>query len=154
MQGVVMVIGVLILLPLALNAVGGLERATQEMSKMTPPRRGYATVAAENPQSEPMRLDKDQWLILDTPELDRVFRVAKFFAVPAGVSEVHAIELLEITTPSEVERILAGETPVTFFDGLSVTEFQGRDEKYGTVTLAPSSSTGGTMFKRGDVLNI
>jgi len=154
MQGVVMVIGVLILLPLAISAVGGLDRATQEMSKMTPPRRGYATVAAENPQSEPMRLDKDQWLILETSELDRVFRVAKFFAVPAGASEVHAIELLEITTPSEVERILAGETPVTFFDGLSVTEFQGRDEKYGTVTLAPSSATGGTTFKRGDVLHI
>ena len=44
MQGVVMVVGVLILLPLALSAVGGLDRATQEMSKMTPPMRGYGGV--------------------------------------------------------------------------------------------------------------
>ena len=39
-----MVFGVLILLPLALSEVGGLERATQEMAQMTPPRHGTITL--------------------------------------------------------------------------------------------------------------
>ena len=38
MQGVVMVVGVLIMLPLALHQVGGLGNATREMAEMTPPR--------------------------------------------------------------------------------------------------------------------
>src|SRR5690606_34134010 len=52
MQGIVMVVGVLIMLPLALQQVGryasegqsGLEYTTQEMAKMTPPRKGTATL--------------------------------------------------------------------------------------------------------------
>ncbi|MFT5095474.1 MAG: sodium/pantothenate symporter, partial [Porticoccaceae bacterium] len=65
MQGVVMVIGVLILLPLALNAVGGLDRATQEMSKMTPPMRGYGVVEIAESATDITYLDKDDWLKME-----------------------------------------------------------------------------------------
>ncbi|MFK7819837.1 MAG: hypothetical protein AB8G99_14040, partial [Planctomycetaceae bacterium] len=41
MQGVVMVAGVLILLPLSISAVGGLEKGTRDLAKMTPPRLVY-----------------------------------------------------------------------------------------------------------------
>ena len=42
MQGIVMVIGVVIMLPLAIFQVGGLSNATREMSEMIPPRYGLA----------------------------------------------------------------------------------------------------------------
>ena len=46
MQGVVMVVEVVIMLPLALYQVGGLEKATEEMAQMLPPERGTATLRA------------------------------------------------------------------------------------------------------------
>ena len=44
MQGFVMVGGVVLMLPLALYAVGGLGQATDDMAKMTPPEHGSARV--------------------------------------------------------------------------------------------------------------
>jgi len=37
MQGIVMIVGIVMLVPMALNAVGGLEKATQEMTKRVDP---------------------------------------------------------------------------------------------------------------------
>ncbi|MHC4879270.1 MAG: sodium:solute symporter family transporter, partial [Planctomycetota bacterium] len=154
MQGVVMVFGVLILLPLAIYAVGGLDSATQEMSKMTPPYRGYGTVSVDDRSAAPPQLDKDDWLKLEAGDGTRVFRVAKPFAVPADADEVHAIELLEITTPGEVDRIVAGSVPADFVDGLSVTAFQQPDEDFGSVTIIPPSGVADSTLRRGDVLKV
>jgi len=154
MQGVVMVFGVLILLPLAIYAVGGLESATQEMSRMTTPRRGYATVAVDDASTAPPQLDKDDWLKLEAASGTRVFRVATPFAVPSDATEIHAVSLLEITTPQEVERILAGSVPADFVDGISVSEFQQPDEDFGSVTIIPPASVEESTFRRGDVLNV
>ncbi|MDA0282942.1 MAG: hypothetical protein O3B86_06265, partial [Planctomycetota bacterium] len=100
MQGIVMVVGVLILLPLALNAVGGLDRATQEMSKMTPPYRGYGVVRIAEPDSETSHLDKDDWLKMGSGDATRVFRVAAAKAIEPNANLAYGIEFLEITTPS------------------------------------------------------
>ncbi|MBI1313738.1 hypothetical protein GC176_20795 [bacterium] len=154
MQGIVMVIGVLILLPLAIYAVGGLNTATDHMAKMTPPRRGYAVVTVDDAAKAPAQLDLDDWLKLDAGDDTRVFRVAKPFAVPASASEIHAVELLEITTPDEVDRILAGSVPAEFVDGLSVSEFQQPVEKFGTVTVVPTNDLAGATLQRGDVLHV
>ena len=135
MQGVVMVIGVLILLPLALNAVGGLERATQEMSKMTPPMRGYGVVEIEDSATDVSYLDKDDWLKMESESSTRVFRVAAAQTIEPGTKTVYGVELLEITTPSEIERILAGETPSEFVDGAYVTRFSDPKSRYGTATI-------------------
>ena len=143
MQGVVMVVGVLILLPLALNAVGGLDRATQEMSKMTPPMRGYAAVRIVDPDSETMYLDKDDWLKMGSGDETRVFRVASAKTIQPGTNLAYGIELLEITTPSEVKRILAGETPSEFVDGIAVTRFSDPRARYGKATI--SSDTAVTL---------
>jgi Na+/pantothenate symporter len=140
MQGIVMVIGVLILLPLALNAVGGLDRATQEMSKMTPPMRGYAAVRIVDPDSETMHLDKDDWLKMGSGEETRVFRVAAAKTIAPGTNLAYGIELLEITTPSEVERILAGETPSEFVDGMAVAQFSDPRARYGKADLTSDSA--------------
>jgi Na+/pantothenate symporter len=157
MQGIVMVFGVLILLPLALFAVGGLDSATHKMSKMTTPRRGYATVAVDDRSSAPAQLDKDDWLKFESADGTRVFRVAKPFAVPADATdstEIHAVELLEITTPDEVDRILVGSVPATFVNGLSVKGFQQPDEDFGSVTIVPPTGVPDSKLRRGDLLQV
>ena len=136
MQGVVMVVGVLILLPLALNAVGGLDRATQEMSKMTPPMRGYGVVQLEDSSSELAQLDKEDWLKMTDGDSTRVFRVAAATTIQPGTTTVYGVELLEITTPSEIKRILAGETPSEFLNGAVVTRFSDPDARYGTANFS------------------
>jgi sodium/pantothenate symporter len=140
MQGVVMVVGVLILLPLALSAVGGLDRATQEMSKMTPPMRGYGVVQLEDSTSEISQLGKEDWLKMSDGDSTRVFRVAATKTINPGTKTVYGVELLEITTPSEIERILAGETPSEFVDGAKVTRFSDPDSRYGTATITASAA--------------
>ncbi len=142
MQGVVMVVGVLILLPLAINAVGGLDRATQEMSKMTPPMRGYGVVQLDDSTSEIAQLDKEDWLKMSDGDSMRVFRVASSKTIEPGTSMVYGVELLEITTPSEVERILAGETPSEFVDGATVTRFSDPDARYGKAVLPAGKDKG------------
>ena len=140
MQGVVMVVGVLILLPLAINAVGGLDRATQEMSKMTPPMRGYGVVQLDESTSEISQLGKEDWLKMSDGDSTRVFRVAASKTIEAGTKTVYGVELLEITTPSEIERILAGETPSEFVEGAAVTRFSDPENRYGTATITASAA--------------
>lgn len=140
MQGVVMVVGVLILLPLAINAVGGLDRATQEMSKMTPPMRGYGVVELADSETGLSYLDKDDWLKLNSDSSTRVFRVAAAKSIKPGTTRLYGVELLEITTPSEVERILAGETPSGFVDDATVTRFSDPSSRFGTATISADAS--------------
>lgn len=140
MQGVVMVVGVLILLPLAISAVGGLDRATQEMSKMTPPMRGYGVVEIADPAAELTYLDKDDWLKMKSEDSTRVFRVATAKTIEPGTKTVYGVEFLEITTPSEVERILAGETPSKFVDGAMVTRFSDPTSRYGTAMITADTA--------------
>ncbi len=97
MQGIVMVAGVVLLLPLALVAVGGLENATNDLKKMTPPR--FCFVRVQGPDVAA----RGDWLT-DAKETGRVFRLAE---TPVADAEVKAIE---ITSPHEVERILKGST--------------------------------------------
>jgi Na+/pantothenate symporter len=154
MQGIVMVIGVLILLPLALNAAGGLENATKELAKMTPPRRGLATVHIDEPMSQPLQVTRETWLRMQRDEAgsERVFRVAQPFSIDADVRDVHAVELLEITTPAEVSRIIAGDVPAEFDARLAVSEFQGSDENFGVVTVDTTAGSIPAVFHRGDVV--
>ncbi|MGZ0165721.1 MAG: sodium:solute symporter family transporter [Planctomycetales bacterium] len=140
MQGVVMVIGVLILLPLALNAVGGLDRATQEMSKMTPPMRGYGVVEIAESATDITYLDKDDWLKMESEGSTRVFRVAAAKTIEPGTKTVYGVEFLEITTPSEIERILAGETPSEFVDGAAVAQFSDTKARYGKATISADAA--------------
>ena len=146
LQGIVMVIGVLILLPLAINAVGGLEKATKQMADMTPPRKGYATVELlseheKNSEGKPVAVafTKDTWMKLEADNADespRVFRVANAFKVQPGEKQVDGVLLLEITTPDEVRRILAGEVEVEFDERVAALSFSDARENIGTLTIS------------------
>jgi sodium/pantothenate symporter len=98
MQGVVMVVGVVIMLPLALYQVGGLEKATKDMAQMLPPERGTATLrTADGAYVVPA----GAWLQTE----GRVLRTAAAAVIPAA-GAVEGVAVLEIATPHEVERLL------------------------------------------------
>lgn len=119
MQGVVMVAGVVLMLPLALLLVGrqapadtpALEYVTREMSEMTPPRRGTATLSIDRPRGEPLGVLSGTWLSVPHEDVSeaappRLFRVTKGRVIPAGETEIAGVEILEIVTPADINRIL------------------------------------------------
>jgi len=120
-----MVAGVLIMLPLALGQVGGLDRATDELTKMTPPRHRTAEVRIAEPLEHDLTIPFGTWLAQpgegNGPR--RVFRTARRVVIRAGQNRAAFVEdgsrrtgipVLEITTPDEVARIDAPplEVPV------------------------------------------
>ena len=64
LQGFVMVAGVLIMLPLAIWQVGGLDSATRQLADMTPPRTGTIRVELPEPAQDSMTLPAGSWLVM------------------------------------------------------------------------------------------
>jgi len=64
MQGVIMGLGVMIMLVLALIQLGGLGKATQEISRQTPPLKGKATLHLEQKTKHEILLKKGTWIEL------------------------------------------------------------------------------------------
>jgi len=92
MQGVVMVVGVLIMLPLAINQAGsvvasdkgaGLEEVTRAMAQMVPPRKGTATITVGNPAEE-RDVPSSSWVLIQDSGRERLFKIAKQFKLPKG----------------------------------------------------------------------
>jgi sodium/pantothenate symporter len=111
MQGIVMVIGVMIMLPLAISAAGGLESATRDMAKMTPPMRVKATMTLVPSNSEERDFSSETWLALDPEDKQsrRLFRLTKTVIFPEGTSSLDDVDVLEITSPHEIDRLIDGE---------------------------------------------
>ncbi len=112
MQGVVMIIGVIILLPLALNQVGGLKSANEQLREMTPPRLGTAQVVLSNPASEAIVVRSATLFKLPGTSdsgtensLPRIARISKTATIPAGSRESEVVPVLEFTTPATIERM-------------------------------------------------
>ena len=101
MQGLVMLAGVLILLGLTLSQVGGLENATRQLEKQTPPEFGTAILLA-GPGSEEASLPKGTWLASEDGEAVRL----KETGTISG--EGRPIEVL-IMTSGQTAKQLAGE---------------------------------------------
>ena len=113
MQGLVMVFGVLLMLPLAISAIGpgGLKTATRDMIAMTPPKKGTATIVLQNKQNDNFTTQAETWIALDKNDLEkrRVFRLGETLIIPAGETHKDDVKILEITSPHEVKRILDGD---------------------------------------------
>ena len=106
MQGIVMVVGVLIMLPLALHQVGGLQAATTEMSRMTPPRLGVATIQWPAPEAQEQIVPSGTWGWLDGDAASgRLFRVARTAIATPGTQSVDSVQVVELTTAGQIERV-------------------------------------------------
>ncbi len=111
MQGVVMVIGVLFMLPLAIYLCGGLSKATDTMAGMTPPTPTIANVAIANPGKT--RLTNGEWILwTDSADQTRLFKVVDVKSASAGDTLVSDVQLLEIETAGDRERVLKEQSKI------------------------------------------
>ncbi|MDA1275287.1 MAG: hypothetical protein O2960_14760 [Verrucomicrobia bacterium] len=108
MQGLVMVIGVLVMLVLVLNQVGGLGNATQKLALMTPPEHGEAVLRIEKASDRVVMIRKGTWIETrsDTGEKGMIRTAAPAF-IPVRATESQSIPIIRMTTPEEIERIQA-----------------------------------------------
>lgn len=135
MQGVVMVTGVVIMLPLALYQVGGMQQATQDLAAMVPPRQ--AELILTGPADQTCR--SGTWLRLD----DRVFRTSAALDMTQSERKVTAIEIVDT---GDLQRI-AASTDILFAAEFSIQQvvtslpaaFPG-NERPGTYVSAPGPS--------------
>ncbi len=155
MQGIIMVAGVVILLPLALHQVGGLESATRQMAQMTPPLKGVGSVRVDGSHNQEVVFQAGTWIRSSLgsqgeTRSPRLFKVARTATFEAGVQEAE-VELLEIMTPGDVDRVLANQVVGSTPKGSSLTQFSPGPYAYGagqTGTYvsgpgpSPSSSAG------------
>jgi Na+/pantothenate symporter len=141
MQGVVMVVGVLIMLPLALYQVGklappgssGLEYATREMAKMTPPQKGTATLNLAEARGQDLKLRSDTWIPFGGEgDEQRLLRLTNRVTIVAGQTEAPNIDVLELTTRSDIERKMAALKPSEVVAGLSVENVITEPYAYGS----------------------
>ena len=139
MQGVVMVAGVLIMLPLALYQVGGLEQATKEIARMVPPRLGTVTVALSTIPTRDHVVPSGTWLATgrspdrggdETREL-RLFRTHRTVVFFAGQRSLQQLPVTEIRSPSEKARLIQ---QVALATELQVSDLQLESYAYGAET--------------------
>jgi len=121
MQGLVMVVGVIVMLPLAIHFSGGLGSATDQIAKMTPPRYRLGHVNVQSAPSEEILIPLGTWLLEEEgPEgKPRVFRTANKAIAKIAPGETRVtmtdddrqittlIPLMQITTPAQVEKLAA-----------------------------------------------
>jgi len=152
MQGIVMVIGVLIMLPLALMLVakdapegtGALQHATEQMVHMVPPEKGTATIQRGTEGDSNVVIRQGDWLTISA-ESTRLFRVTKEKEIPASSASVAEVPVLEIMTPRDIQRVLSDETASIRADlkidvaSLAMTAymFGGEEDRNGNGKLDP-----------------
>lgn len=104
MQGVVMVLGVAIMLPLTLSQIGGLEAGTKAMAEMVPPRIGTVTLQAIEPSLQP-RSYSNVWIgRVNDDGTRRMVRVAGTVALGSQSLTSEELKAVEIRTPQELDR--------------------------------------------------
>ncbi|MFK7822019.1 MAG: hypothetical protein AB8G99_25195, partial [Planctomycetaceae bacterium] len=139
MQGVVMVAGVLILLPLSISAVGGLEKGTRDLAKMTPPRLVYLDLELD----DNFGVQKGDWIRShDQAGNPQVFRIAETRSIDSdrpkeNKQTIAMVDAIQITSPHEVERILRDEK--LFKNGVRITRLPPSNSLRGSGQLNLSS---------------
>lgn len=124
MQGIVMGIGVVVMLVLVLQQVGGLRNATKQLDEMTPPKFVKVVLSASPGASEEIRLPRGAWVLVEGG--DDVVRLDSAAVILNSGEKNESIEALLITTPSAKERArkkVREDVPV-------VAAIQGEPEGY------------------------
>ncbi|MEZ6129549.1 MAG: hypothetical protein R3C59_12770 [Planctomycetaceae bacterium] len=115
MQGIVMVLGVIIMLPLAISQAGGLTNATRELAAMIPPK--TAELQVEGAVAGQV-VAQGAWL-QTTDQPPRIFRTGA--AITFDDTKKGTISAIEIVDAGDLERVMSGRTAVTFSDAMTIT---------------------------------
>lgn len=131
LQGIVMVVGVVVLFCLTLWQVGGLQAATEDLAKMVPPRICTVQVSSDEP------VELGAWLQMPSADagVGRVFRAAQR-------SDSGLVEAIEIRSPHEVLRIandpnIALADQALVFSVESATPYAYGDGEQGVYVTCP-----------------
>lgn len=131
MQGIVMVAGVAIMLPLTLSQVGGMTSGTQQMAEMIPPRIGTAEIVFSQP-ADAARTMNNIWIAeVDADGSRSLYRLSGNIAIPKGGRTVSEIPAVEIRTPAEIERLFK-----RFFADLEASHWKTRGNQTEAVQQA------------------
>ncbi len=135
MQGVVMVFGVMLMLPLAISASGGLQSANQKLANMVPPEMGKGTIQLLEPASEQLKISSETWFVKKEKDSDqlRLFRTTKPSLIEKGeVSPETETALLEIITPEEINEIIQNKELTLESQTFQVTQLDMKPYQYGS----------------------
>lgn len=107
MQGLVMVIGVIIMLALVLYQTGGLGKATKQVAQLMPPERGAAVLSLEQTQDRTVEIASGTWLALRDEEGNKtgIIRTGQLVKIPAGETNSAPVNVVKIVTPEEIAKI-------------------------------------------------
>ncbi len=140
MQGLVMVVGVIIMLFLVLGQVGGLGNATRKLAEMTPPEKGRAVIRLAEPLDRDLELRRDVWLATtdESGAKTGIVRTGEIAIIPKGETASAPFEILKITTPSEIESIEPDSLAVSLkVEITETTPYASGAGKRGVYTSAP-----------------
>ncbi|HAA68361.1 MAG TPA: hypothetical protein DCE55_04420 [Planctomycetaceae bacterium] len=123
MQGIVMVVGVIIMLPLAINQAGiaaasraeveegaessggNLELVTRSLARMVPPRKGTATLESVTPASD-VEIPSGAWVFMDSENgSTRLFKIVKRHVLTEQTPTVEKADVWEIVSAGDVQRV-------------------------------------------------
>ena len=123
MQGIVMVVGVIIMLPLAINQAGiaaaaraeveevaessggNLELVTRSMARMVPPRKGTATLGRVAPADD-VEIPSGAWVFMDSGNgSTRLFKIVKRHELTEQSPTVEKADVWEIVSAGDVQRV-------------------------------------------------
>jgi Na+/pantothenate symporter len=140
MQGLVMVVGVIIMLVLVLSQLGGLGNATRKLADMMPPEKGEAIVRLTAPLDQNLEIRQDAWLALtdESGARNGIVRTGEVALIPAGKLASEPIKILKITTPAEIESIEPDPLSIAIkVEIVSTTPYASGAGKRGVYTSAP-----------------
>ncbi len=103
MQGVIMVLGVAIMLILVLQQTGGLKAANERLATMTPPNKG-AAILSRSDGGPAVIVPKGTWVRTGDDVDGGVLRLAEPATFEEDARQSGTVEVLQLTTPWEVER--------------------------------------------------
>ena len=150
MQGLVMLLGVVIMFVLIEEQIGGVNNATLSLAKMTTPEFVSGEISRKGESSEEVRFSRGEWFL--TNQGKDVLRLREAVVIPRGetkainVDSGHLVQFLRLTTPEEIARVKkqieedAGKAPgVVSLTGAPTPYAFGAGQK-GVYTSAPGPS--------------
>ncbi len=144
MQGLVMLVGVVIMFVLIGQQIGGLKNATLTLAEMTPPEYVTGEIGRPDDSKGEIRFTKGDWFLGNQGE--NVLRLAKSVVIAEGKVKSDKTEFLRLTTPAEItrekkriEEEATGNPVLVSLTGETETYAFGAGEK-GVYTSAPGPS--------------
>ncbi|MEZ4703399.1 MAG: hypothetical protein R2834_23920 [Rhodothermales bacterium] len=111
LQGAVMSVGVIVMLVLTLQQVGGLDRATQALDAMTPPLLAEIVYERATPAEAPgILVPVDTWVAVADSAAggETLLRANQSAFIPAGETVSAPVVAVALTTPEEIAAVQAG----------------------------------------------